>query len=62
MACATVASVSVAALAPAQVWETKSLSRQGLALAAPGAKKMVANRSRIVMRYVFINGFSNHYH
>lgn len=58
MACASVATSVSAALAPAsaQVREAKksALSRQGLALAAPaasrGAAKLVANRSRVVMR------------
>ncbi|KAG0616347.1 hypothetical protein M758_5G107400 [Ceratodon purpureus] len=51
MACTAVASSVSAALSPAtQVWEIRSLSRQGLALAAPrSAALKVANRSRIVM-------------
>ncbi|XP_024376667.1 uncharacterized protein [Physcomitrium patens] len=51
MACSAVATSVSAALVPAtQAWEGKTLSRQGLALAAPPrASRMVVNRSRVVM-------------
>lgn len=57
MACASVVSCSaVAAVAPAsQGWEARTLTSQRLGLVRPGRKasvKSVANRSRIVMRYV----------
>lgn len=53
MACAIVATVSVAAapVAVAQIGESRVLSRQSAVLAAPiRSKKLVCNRSRIVMR------------
>lgn len=52
MASTAVASSLSAAVAPATlVWEAKTLSRQGLALAAPSVRssKLIANRSRVVM-------------
>lgn len=54
MACAAMATTvtAAAALAPGQVWESRTLSRQGLVMAAPVSRKMVANRSRVVMRYI----------
>jgi hypothetical protein len=53
MACATMATVSVAAapVAVAQIRESRLLSRQGAVLAAPkrASSKLVCNRSRVVM-------------
>lgn len=51
MACATVATVSVAApVAVAQIGESRVLSRQSAVLAAPTrSTKLVYNRSRVVM-------------
>lgn len=52
MACATVASVTVAAPVVAQLGESRVLSRQSIVLAAPRtstSSKLVCNKSRVVM-------------